>query len=165
MEGTVTTRATKPKPQAPETPEPAVRAPEVVPMGRSQTDQERSVWEIDGKLYDVRSMDDFGLRGQRRLNKDGREFYQLWNAVEDLTDDQDARLEQLLERMFLGDEKVPSIIDAPKVLLRKLGSSSRAEVVLAFILAPLQTVLLAAALAAQTEEMENAGVSEPTTAT
>ncbi|MGH3171873.1 MAG: hypothetical protein ACRDN0_39195 [Trebonia sp.] len=145
-----------PEADTPTTPEPTV-------LGRSQTTVERSQWEIDGKIYDIRSMDDFGVRAQRRLNQDGREFYQLWNSAEDLTDDQDMRLEQLLDRMFFGDEKAPSLIDAPKTLLRKLGSSARADVVLTFTLAPLQKLLLAAA---QTEvEMESAGVSEPVTAT
>lgn len=137
--------------------------PEVNPIGRSETQPERPVWAIDGKLYDVRIMDDFGIAGQRRLNNDGREFYQLWAAQEDLTDDQEARMEQLLDRMFFGDEKAPSLIDAPKSLLRKLGSSARADVVLTFTLAPLQKLLLAAAQTDATQT-DQAGISEPTTA-
>lgn len=158
-----TSSPTEPEPEPePETVKETVASvPTVNPIGRSQTEPERPVWDIDGKLYDVRVMDDFGIAAQQRLNRDGRDFYQLWNAEEDLTDDQEARMEQLLDRMFFGDEKAPSIIDAPKTLLRKLGAGSRAEVVLTFTLAPLQKLLLAAA---QTEiETEKAGVSEPTT--
>jgi len=149
------------KTAAPPEPEETSVAPKVEPIGKSETSPDRPVWDIDGKLYDVRVMDDFGIGAQRRLNRDGREFYQLWSATEDLTDEQEARMEQLLDRMFFGDEKAPSIIDAPKTLLRRLGTGSRADVVLTFTLAPLQKLLLAAA---QTETMGEAGVSEPTTA-
>ena len=141
---------------------PAAPAPNVV--GRTQTIQEDSYWEIDGKLYPLRTMDDIGLRGQRRLNNEGREFFTLWNSPDELTDDQHARMEQLLEVMFLGDEKVPPLLDAPKTILRKVGSSARSEVVLTFILAPLQKLLLAAAQTDTEPETEMAGVSEPTTA-
>lgn len=161
----MTTKQTSSKPtevdaeseDAPETP----AVPEVNPIGRSQTEPDRPVWEIDGKLYDVRVMDDFGIAAQRRLNRDGQKFYQLWTAEDDLDEDQEARMAQLLDRMFFGDEKAPSLIDAPKTLLRKLGTGSRADVVLTFTLAPLQKLLLAAA---QTETQMEAGTGEPTTA-
>lgn len=159
------TSSKQPPAPDPNVTETAVAPPpaEVVPLGRSQTTVERGQWDIDGKLYDVRVLDDFGLAAQRRLNNDGQEFYRLWASTEDLTDDQEARMEQLLDRMFFGDQKAPSLIDAPKTLLKKLGVASRAEVVLTFTLAPLQKYLLAAAQA-QIEETEKAGVSEPTTA-
>ena len=149
------------EPEAPEAPE-SPKVPAVQPIGESETSPERPLWKIDGKLYDVRVMDDFGVGAQKRLNTDGREFYALWNSPDDLDDDQEARMEQLLDRMFFGDEKAPSLIDAPKPLLRKMGPGSRAEVVLAFTLAPLQKALLAAA--PMVSEMDSAGVSEPTTA-
>lgn len=160
---------TSSKPTAPdpvnivETDPEVAAAPEIVPLGRSQTIVQRGQWDIDGKLYDVRVLDDFGLAAQRRLNNDGQEFYRLYSSAEELTADQEARMEQLLDRMFFGDAKAPSLIDAPKTLLRKLGVASRADVVLTFTLAPLQKYLLAAAQA-QMAEMDQAGVSEPTTA-
>lgn len=137
----------------------AVKAPEVRPIGTSQTVPEHPLWEIDGKLYDVRVMDDFGIAAQRRLNRDGRAFYELWTAEEDLSEEQEARMEQLLDRMFFGDGKAPSLIDAPKTLLRKLGTGSRADVVLTFTLAPLQKLLLQAAQT-ETETLE-AGTDMP----
>lgn len=157
---TETEQAQEPESESPETP----AVPEIQPIGRSQTEPDRPLWEIDGKLYDVRVMDDFGIAAQRRLNHDGRTFYQLWTAEEDLDDDQEARMEQLLDRMFFGDAKAPSLIDAPVALLKKLGTSARADVVLTFTLAPLQKLLLAAAQTETATGTAMAGVSEPTTA-
>lgn len=128
------------------TPDPAA----VTPVGRILTAPERGQWQIDDKLYDMRNLNDFGLRTQRRLNRDGREFYALWTAEDDLTDDQDMRLEFLLDRMFLGDERTLSLIDAPREILERIGPADRADVVLTFTLAPLQK-LMAAAPAAETK--------------
>lgn len=124
--------------------------PEAQPVGRTTTTDTKPTWEIDGKFYELRQIGDFGIAAQQRLNRDGREFYQLWTADEELTDDQGKRLKFLLERMFHGDETVASLLDAPKSVLRKLNDGDKADVVLSFTLAPLRKAM-AAAQAQETE--------------
>lgn len=132
-------------PPAPE-PQPArPPVPDAQPVGRTTTTDERPTWEIDGKLYELRTLADYGIAAQQRLNRDGREFYSLWTADEELDDDQGKRLKFLLERMFHGDALVASLLDAPKTVLKRLRDGDKADVVLAFTLAPLRKAALAAA--------------------
>jgi hypothetical protein len=123
--------------------------PDSQPVGRIDTTGTKPSWEIDQKFYEMRQIGDFGIAAQQRLNRDGREFYALWTADEELTDDQGKRLKLLLERMFHGDKDVPALLDAPKTVLRKLNDGDKADVVLSFTLAPLRKAMAAAQ--AQTE--------------
>lgn len=121
--------------------------------------------EIDGKFHDLRSLRDYSISAQRRLNRDGREFGELWNSAEDLTEDQDKRVKFLLDRIFLGDDRVEALVDAPKTVLRKLEDEDRVELVLDFIYAPLRKLLTTVAAAQQTEQETAeapAGTSIPT---
>lgn len=140
--------------------------PDATPVGRTDTAEAQPTWEIDGKLYELRTIGDYGIAAQQRLNRDGREFYSLWTADEELTDDQGKRLKFLLERMFNGDPAagIMALLDAPKTVLRRMRDADKADVVLAFTLAPLRKAALAAAPAqealtdeqAQTESIQEA---------
>ena len=130
-----------PEPKAPETgPDPAASTP-VARLGGPAED--RHV-EIDGKFYRLRGLRDYGIGSQRRLNRDGREFAQLWNSPDDLTEDQEKHLKYLLDRILLGDERTEPLVAAPKTVLRKLDDADRVELVLDFIFAPLRKMLVAA---------------------
>jgi hypothetical protein len=133
------------------------------PIGRIDTTAGRPTWEIDGKFYELRQLTDYGIAAQQRLNRDGREFYQLWTSDDELTDDQGKRLKFLLERMFNGDALVAQLLDAPKGLVRKLNDGDKADVVLSFTLAPLRKAMAAAAQTEQPEtetQADEARVSE-----
>lgn len=136
---------TKTRPPESETPAtPAPQAPADVtagkaPAGRSSSSVQRSTWEHDGRLYEVRQLGDFGIAEQQQLNRDGREFYELWTSSQELTADQGKRLKMLLERMF------SRVLDAPKTVKATFNDAAKADVVLHFTLAPLRQVLSAAA--------------------
>jgi hypothetical protein len=88
----------------------------------------------EGELFDLRSMDDFGIAEQQQLTMEGKEFDALWNT-QDLNSAQRKRLKTLLDHML---EKV---LDAPAPVKKHLKDGQRSQIVLAFTLAPLsQTV-------------------------
>ena len=119
--------------------------------------RQRPIIEIDDEQYEMRTMGDFGIGKQQQLNRDGREFGQLWTSDKELTDDQAKRLKFLLERLYA------EVVNAPKAVLRKLNDAEKADVVLNFTLAPLRQ-MMTAALAAQTEETEEASEGPSTLA-
>ncbi|MGC2374249.1 MAG: hypothetical protein WA484_10280 [Solirubrobacteraceae bacterium] len=93
----------------------------------------------EGKLYELKQMDDFGIEEQQRLTREGAEFDKLWNT-DNLNKAGRGRLKMLLDRMF------EAVLDAPPEIKKMLSDGQRSQVVLAFTLAP-----LAQAAAAQTE--------------
>lgn len=117
-------------------------------------DRVRPTIEIDDMQYEMRTMRDFGIGKQQALNRDGREFGQLWTSDTELTDDQSKRLKFLLERIY------PEVIAAPKTVLRKLDDAEKAAVVLNFTLAPLRE-MMTAALVEQTTETEVEAAESP----
>lgn len=120
---------------------------------------EREYIKKGGKLYEIRRLDDFGIGKQRRLDRDGREFAQLWNSTEDFDDNSDegVRLDFLLNRIFAD------LLDAPEEVRVQFADSQKAKVVLDFSLAPLRE-MLAANLRALAQE-NTAGDQESTTTT
>lgn len=96
---------------------------------------DRETLKVGGKLYEIKRLDDFGIGRQRRLDRDGREFAQLWNKAEELTDDEDVRLKFLLDRIF------EDLLDAPEDVRGSFSDSQKAKVVLDFSLAPLRELL------------------------
>lgn len=106
----------------------------------------RPTIDIDDKLYELKTIGDFGIGKQQILNRDGREFYQLWTSEDELDENQQKRLKFLLERMYA------EVLDAPKSVARKLNDSEKADVVLTFTLAPLRKAMQAAAQAQETEQ-------------
>lgn len=123
------------------------QAVKAAPAGRSSSSVQRSTWEHDGRLYEVRQLGDFGIAEQQQLNRDGREFYELWTSSQELTADQGKRLKMLLERMF------SRVLDAPKTVKATFNDAAKADVVLHFTLAPLRQVLSAAASQEQEPEV------------
>lgn len=105
----------------------------------STKDRQRPTIEIDDKQYEMRRLGDFGIGRQRELNRDGREFGQLWNSEAELTDDQQKRLKFLLERIY------PAVLDAPKAVLRRLDDAEKADVVFTFTYAPIRQAMAALA--------------------
>jgi hypothetical protein len=100
---------------------------------------ERERIKKGGKLYEIRRLDDFGIAKQRRLDRDGREFAQLWNNSEDFDEgsEQDVRLKFLLDRIF------SELLDAPEDIREGFKDAEKAKVVLDFSLAPLRELLAA----------------------
>ncbi|MHB1950156.1 MAG: hypothetical protein ACYCQK_01625 [Acidiferrobacteraceae bacterium] len=131
----------KTKTPAPEKLNPADSAP----VARLSTGKDLRTVDIDGKRYELRSLADYGIGAQQRLNRDGRRFGALWNSEEDLTDDQQTELKFLLDRIFDGDEKVAALVNAPRTVRSKVNDADRAEIVLDFCFAPLRKLLAAAA--------------------
>ena len=107
----------------------------------------RPTVDVDGKLYEMRLMKEFGIAKQQQLNRDGREFGQLWNAERRLNDTQQKRLKLLLDRLF----KTVLIIPEDDDIADQFDDSAKADVVLHFTLAPLRK-LMAAAVAEQAQE-------------
>lgn len=114
---------------------------------------------MDGRFYELRSLSDYGIGAQQRLSRDGREFGQLWNSDEDLTDAQQKRLKFLLDRIFDGDQAVPALLEASKTVRRAFNDAARSELVLDFIYAPLRKMMAAAVAAETTDTEAEAGVS------
>jgi hypothetical protein len=83
-----------------------------------------------GKLYRLKTLDEFGLARQQRLNRDFSEFSELYRSSEELSDTDEQRLVMLLDRVF-GD-----VLDAPASVKKKLTETQKAAVVLGFMLAP-----------------------------
>ena len=92
---------------------------------------ERERVRIDGELYDLAIMADFGIEEQQQMTRDGREFDTLWKASDELTPTDKQRLKQLLDRMF------ERVLLAPQTIKNKLNDDHRQQVVLAFTIAPL----------------------------
>ena len=92
---------------------------------------ERDQVRIDGKLYPLAIMGDFGIEEQQQMTRDGREFDTLWKAADELTETDKQRLKQLLDRMF------ERVLQAPQYIKDKLNDDHRQQVVLAFTIAPL----------------------------
>lgn len=111
----------------------------------------RQTISIDGTLYELRLMEDFGIADQQALTRDGEEFDRLWNQ-EKLSKNERARLEMLLGRMF------DKVLPLPDEVRAKLSDAHKARVVLTFTVAPL---LIGAA---QTETETEAAESASTTA-
>jgi hypothetical protein len=97
-----------------------------------------------GEQYEVKTLGEFGIRKQQQLNRDGREFAQLWSSEDELDESQLERLDMLLQRMF------EEVFVAPDDVRAQMNDAERSRVVLHFRLAPLQQV--AAALAKATED-------------
>lgn len=103
---------------------------------------ERPTARFGGERYDIRILDDFGIRQQQKLTRDGREFFRLWSSDEELSEEDGTRLERLLHEMF------EAVFDAPEDIKAKLSDGKRAQVVLGFTLAPLAQRM------AQTQEQD-----------
>lgn len=93
----------------------------------------------DGKSYELRTMADFGIAEQQWLSQAGREYQRLWDKVK-LTDREKRRLKHLL------DEMTDKVLDAPKEVIKTLKDWQRAQVVLAFTVAPLASAMMETAL-------------------
>jgi hypothetical protein len=105
---------------------------------------DRPTVRYQGEPYELKTLDDFGIIDQQRLTRDGREFFKLWSSDEELTEEEGVRLKLLLNRMF------DKVFSAPKKVRDSLSDGKRAQVVLAFTLAPLARQT--AALEQQTQE-------------
>jgi hypothetical protein len=84
----------------------------------------------EGRLYELKQMDDFGIEEQQQLTREGASFDKLWNT-DNLNKAGRGRLKMLLDRMF------EAVLDAPPEIKKMLSDGQRSQVVLAFTLAPL----------------------------
>ena len=118
-------------------PQPKPEQPKTAPRFDFDLAPDRDYVKKGGKLYEIRRLDDFGIGKQRRLDRDGREFAQLWNSSEDFDDDSDSgqRLDFLLNRIF------DDLLDAPDEVRDEFADAAKAKVVLDFSLAPLRELL------------------------
>jgi hypothetical protein len=103
----------------------------------------------NGKVYELRVIDDFGIEDQQQLTREGAEFDKLWNT-DRLNGAQRKRLKMLLDHMF------DRVLDAPADIRARLSDGQRSQVVLAFTLAP----LAAAAQRQQTEAQNTVSTTE-----
>ena len=120
---TKTTATDQSQPATPDVPEPLVDLDDIAPS--------KPTVRYGGKLYEMRTLDDFGIEKQQQLTRDGREFFRLWSADDELNKKQRERLKMLLERMF------DQVFDAPAAVKQELSDGKKAQVVLGFTLAPL----------------------------
>lgn len=121
---------------------------------------ERDFIKFGGNLYEIRRLDDFGIGKQRRLDRDGREFAQLWSSKDDFDEggDDDTRLKFLLDRIF------EDLLDASDDVKAEFKDAQKAKVVLDFSLAPLRE-LLAANFRQITQEIQEPQDQASTTTT
>lgn len=92
---------------------------------------ERPTVRHEGRIYELAIMDDFSLRKQRKLARWGKEFHTLYDADAELTDEQDDRLDELLETMFA------KVFRGPVKVKKDMKPGRKAQCVLGFTLAPL----------------------------
>jgi hypothetical protein len=111
------------KPVEPEVAEPLVDLDDLAPT--------RPTVRYQSTLYELRTLDDFGILDQQKLTRDGREFFKLWSSDDELTRHQGERLKMLLSRMF------DQVMDASDDVKQSLSDGKKSQVVLAFTLAPL----------------------------
>lgn len=130
------TTATAEKPKAEETP-PAVvedeRSP-LVDLDALATDRETV--RHGGKLYELKATHEFGAREQHRLERDNREFRKLQASEDELTEDQEARIDLLVDRIF------NMVLIAPVSVKKRMSEAQKAGVVSAFSYAPAMRLAL-----------------------
>ena len=93
-------------------------------------EEARDTVRLKGVLYELHAAHEFGAIEQHRLERDNREFRTLQGSEHELTEDQEQRLDMLVERIF---EKV---LIAPAAVKRKMTGPQKAAVVSAFSYAP-----------------------------
>lgn len=86
----------------------------------------------EGKLYELRELNDFGLLEQHALKRDGAEFDRLWRR-DKLTKTEGQRIEMLLERLFDQALIVP---DEDADIKTRLRDGQKANVIMLFTSAP-----------------------------
>lgn len=123
------------------TPEPLVD----LDAKKKRREEGEALLRLDGKLYRIRSLDEFGIRERKRLDRDGREFYKLYESDEESETDEQ-RLEMLVDRMF------DAALDAPAAIRKKIHAADKVDVVLGFTQSPLLKVLAAARVIQQAQE-------------
>lgn len=84
-----------------------------------------------GETLEMRLLDDFGIIDQQHLLSMSRRFEKLWNAEDELTENEQIKLEFILKELF------NMIVDAPKAVKDGVADAIRGRVVTAFTLAPL----------------------------
>lgn len=84
----------------------------------------------EGKLYELKAINEFGIGKQHSLTRDGREFFRLWSSEDELSETDEQRLEMLLNRML------EAVMLAPATVKKKMSDGKKSRVVLAFTLAP-----------------------------
>lgn len=92
---------------------------------------ERERIRFGGKFYELRTINEFGVGKQHRLNRHGREFHELFSSPDELSEDSEQRLEMLVEELF------EDVFIGPKTVKQKLSGGQKSQIILAFILAPL----------------------------
>jgi hypothetical protein len=118
--------------------EPTTAEPEAEPEVEALLDLEtmepkRQIVTIDKQHYELKTYADFGIADQQWLSQAGREYQRLWDKKQ-LSNNEKAKLKVLLDKMS------DMVLDAPKEIINKLKDWQRAQVVLAFTVAPLVNV-------------------------
>jgi hypothetical protein len=108
---------------------------------------------IDGTLYELKRMRDFGIKDQWAIERDGRKLQELYSSDE-LSDDELSLMSKLLHDFS------NRVLDAPEKIKRTLSDSDRSAVMNGFTLAP---QLLAAQIAKRNLEAAKATIDQSTT--
>lgn len=107
-----------------------------------------------GEMFELRTIQDFGVVEQQRLLRMGKQADALIlkEGDDDLSEEEEARLQHLMDRMF------HLVLDAPEEVRETIGLRDRGQVVMSFTMAPLLANLQAMAEA-------TAQVKDPTDST
>lgn len=120
--------ATKP------TPDDAVEDPNEPLLELSTLAPKRPTITIDGEMFELKVLGDFGIEEQQRIHREGADYQDLWNRS-DLNKAGQKRMKMLLEHLFA------KVLDAPPEVKNKLNDEQKAQVVLTFMVAPLQRAM------------------------
>lgn len=84
-----------------------------------------------GETFELRLLDDFGVRDQQRLLSWSKKFESLFNKEEELTDNEAERMVHCLNQVF------ERVLDAPENVKKKMPETVRTRVMTGFSIAPL----------------------------
>jgi hypothetical protein len=107
---------------------------------------DRETVKHGGKLYELKATHEFGAREQHRLERDNREFRKLQASEEELSDDDEARLDMLVDRIF------NMVLVAPVSVKKKMTEAQKAGVVSAFSYAPAMRLALLQQMLTQAQQ-------------
>lgn len=85
----------------------------------------------EGEPFEIRLLDDFGIKDQQQLLSWNRRFEKYWNSEEDLSESEQDTMEVTMNKIFW------KVLDAPKEVKDSVVEAVRSRIVMAFTLAPL----------------------------
>lgn len=142
-------------PETPEVPPDVMDALQNAPIIEIDTlDPERGEVSINGELYEIKLLAEYGIADQHRLKRELKQYDDLWKKGS-LTAKEEKQLKARLDHIFT------EVLIAPKELKAKVKDQGRQQVVMAFTLAPLvQEAAREAKEIAERQEARSGSTSE-----